>query len=69
MKIKLFKDWKKPSGIILKKDQEVEVTNELGVELIKKGIASGPLVPNLDGGKKEAGPNKDAIEKQPAHKK
>ena len=36
MKVKLIKDWLKDNGLMLEKDREVVVTQELGEQLIRQ---------------------------------
>lgn len=36
MKVKLIKDWMKDNGLMLEKDREVAVTQELGEQLIRQ---------------------------------
>jgi hypothetical protein len=36
MKVKLIKDWMKDNGLMLEKDREVVVTQELGEQLIRQ---------------------------------
>lgn len=44
MKIKLLKNWKNNSGREIKKGAEFTVTNDLGIDLVKRKIAksAGP---------------------------
>ena len=39
MKIKLIRDWRKPTGKVIKKGTEFHVTIEFGAEMIKKKLA------------------------------
>ena len=56
MKIQFLKDWKNPvGGKLHAKDSTLEVTNEIGWQLIDNKIAKGPLVRDLEKGKKGTG--------------
>ncbi len=48
MRIKLKKNWRKPSGKVIPKGRDFFVTNKLGNELIKKGYAKYYKDPIID---------------------